>query len=234
MKEIVRFEKVSKAYGEQGHEAYALQEASFTIYEGEFVIILGPSGAGKSTLLNLLGGMDRVSAGHIYIDKQDIVPLSEVKLAAYRAENIGFVFQFYNLIPTLTVYENVALMKELKKQIISPKTALEMVGLQAHGRKFPAQLSGGEQQRVAIARAICKNPTLMLCDEPTGALDSDTGISVLNQLQDMCRKQGHTTIIVTHNAALAKAADKVIMVRNGRIEDVMVQENPCSIREVEW
>lgn len=234
MSEIVRFDHVDKIYGEKENRVYALKDTSFQIDEGEFVIILGPSGAGKSTLLNLLGGMDTVSNGDIIINGNSIVHLQESALAHYRANEIGFVFQFYNLIPTLTVYENVALMKELKKDSMPANKALEMVGLKGHEHKFPAQLSGGEQQRVSIARALAKNPTLMLCDEPTGALDSQTGILVLQQLQDMCHDHGHTTIIVTHNAALAKAADKVIYIKNGTVEYVHLNTTPCAIGEVEW
>lgn len=234
MKEIVRFEHVDKIFGEKENLIYALKDTSFQIEEGEFVIILGPSGAGKSTILNLIGGMDTVSDGNVFINGNNIVHLQESDLAHYRANEIGFVFQFYNLIPTLTVYENVALMKELKKDSISADITLEMVGLKGHEHKFPAQLSGGEQQRVSIARALAKNPTLMLCDEPTGALDSQTGILVLQQLQDMCRNQGHTTIIVTHNAALVKAADKVIYIKNGTVERVHINKTPCAISEVEW
>lgn len=234
METVVEFKKVSKSYGEKENLIYALKDASFTIHQGEFVIILGPSGAGKSTLLNLLGGMDDVTSGTICIEGQQIEAMSETQLADYRAKKIGFVFQFYNLIPTLTAFENVALMKELKKDVLPAQEALERVGLQAHQHKFPSQLSGGEQQRVSIARAISKKPALLLCDEPTGALDSLTGMMVMKQLKDMCKSYGHTTIIVTHNSALKDTADKVIYVKNGMIEDVVTQEHPCDIDEVSW
>lgn len=234
MKKIVEFKNVCKTYGEKDNLVYALRDINFSIEEGEFVVVLGPSGAGKSTILNLLGGMDGLTSGDVMIEQQSIAIMKENELADYRAEKIGFVFQFYNLIPTLTVYENVALMKELKKDIMEPKEALKRVGLDEHLHKFPSQLSGGEQQRVSIARAISKHPALLLCDEPTGALDSTTGLSVLTQLKNMCKRYGHTTIVVTHNAALEKAADKVIYVKNGTIERIVVHEHPCEIREVEW
>lgn len=234
MKDIVNVVRVNKTYGEKESLLYALKDVSFTIQEGEFVVVLGPSGAGKSTLLNMLGGMDHVESGGIYIRDENIMELKERALADYRAKHIGFVFQFYNLIPTLTAYENVALMKELKKDCMPAKDALSLVGLKQHMHKFPSQLSGGEQQRVSIARAISKKPTLLLCDEPTGALDSTTGIVVLEQLKEMCKTQGHTTIIVTHNAALAQAADKVIYMKNGSIERIDQQATPCTIREVTW
>ena len=234
METVVEFKKVSKTYGEKENLIYALKDASFTIHQGEFVIILGPSGAGKSTLLNLLGGMDDVTSGTICIEGQQIEAMSETQLADYRAKKIGFVFQFYNLIPTLTAFENVALMKELKKDVLPAQEALERVGLQAHQHKFPSQLSGGEQQRVSIARAISKKPALLLCDEPTGALDSLTGMMMMKQLKEMCKSYGHTTVIVTHNSALKDTADKVIYVKNGMIEDVVIQEHPCDINEVNW
>lgn len=234
MEKMVEFNKVSKVYGEKENLTYALKEVSFTINKGEFVVILGPSGAGKSTILNLLGGMDCVSDGSIMIENQQIDCMDEKQLANYRANKIGFVFQFYNLIPTLSVYENVALMKELTNDIMNPEEALESVDMKVHMHKFPSQLSGGEQQRVSIARAICKKPALLLCDEPTGALDSLTGITVLKQLQEMCKKYKHTTIIVTHNEALQNAADKVIYVKNGQIEKVIQHDHPCAIEEVSW
>lgn len=234
MKKIVEFENVCKVYGEKENLVYALKDVNFTINEGEFTVILGPSGAGKSTILNLLGGIDDVTSGKIDIENQQIESLNEIQLAEYRAHKVGFVFQFYNLIPTLTVLENVALMKELKKDILDPKEALRIVDLSKHINKFPSQISGGEQQRVSIARAICKKPSLLLCDEPTGALDSQTGMIILTQLKEMCKKYGQTTIIVTHNAALEKAADKVIYVKNGTIEKVITHDNPCEINEVDW
>lgn len=234
MDTIVEFKQVSKTYGEKEACVYALKNVSFTIKKGSFVVILGPSGAGKSTILNLLGGMDSLSSGSMIVNSEAIDALSEKALADYRARNIGFVFQFYNLIPTLTVYENVALMKQIKKNIMDPKEALNRVQLGEHMYKFPSQLSGGEQQRVSIARAISKNPTLLLCDEPTGALDTSTGIVVLNQIKEMCKTYGHTTVVVTHNAALEKAADMVIYVKNGGIENIIHHAQPCRIEEVDW
>lgn len=234
MKKIVEFKNVDKIYGEGQNQVYALKNVSFDILEGEFVVMLGPSGAGKSTILNLLGGMDNVSNGSIHIQNVDITTYDDAQLSKYRSEHIGFIFQFYNLIPTLTVYENTSLVKELKKNTLESEDILKRVGLQEHKHKFPSQLSGGEQQRVSIARAICKNPTLLLCDEPTGALDIETGKTVLQLLYEICREYHCTTIVVTHNAQIAKIADKVIQVRNGGIENVITQENPCTIDEVNW
>lgn len=231
---IVALDKVSKVYTRGGEKTYALNQVSFSIEEGEFVVILGPSGAGKSTLLNILGGMDRADEGTVVVQGTEISRMNEKELSSYRADMVGFVFQFYNLIPTLTVRENVALMRELKKDACPAEEVLKKVGLWGHERKFPEQLSGGEQQRVSIARAIAKNPKLLLCDEPTGALDSETGCMVLSELKKISREEGRTTLIVTHNANLAKAADKVIKVKNGRIVEVQVNEHPVSIEEVEW
>lgn len=205
-----------------------------TLEEGEFIVVLGPSGAGKSTLLNLLGGLDSPTSGKIYVRGRDISELKGDELAEYRAETVGFVFQFYNLVPTLTVRENVALVKEIVKDIIPPEQVLEEVGLADHMDNFPAELSGGEQQRVSIARAIAKNPDILLCDEPTGALDSETGVMVLKLLLDMARNHGKTIVIVTHNQNIARMADVVIHVRNGRIKSYEKQENPVSADEVEW
>lgn len=231
---IVMLENVSRVYGAGKQATYALKDVTFSVEKGEFVIILGPSGAGKSTLLNILGGMDHANEGSVVIDGTDIGVMNETQLSRYRAEGVGFVFQFYNLIPTLTVRENVALMRELKQDAFSADDVLEKVGLKGHERKFPEQLSGGEQQRVSIARAIAKNPKLMLCDEPTGALDSETGSMVLSELKRLCKEEKITTLIVTHNANLAKTADKVIRVKNGKVVDVYVNENPVGIEEVEW
>ena len=205
-----------------------------TLEEGKFIVVLGPSGAGKSTLLNLLGGLDSPTSGKIYVRGRDISELKGDELAEYRAETVGFVFQFYNLVPTLTVRENVALVKEIVKDIIPPEQVLEEVGLADHMDNFPAELSGGEQQRVSIARAIAKNPDILLCDEPTGALDSETGVMVLKLLLDMARNHGKTIVIVTHNQNIARMADVVIHVRNGRIKSYEKQENPVSADEVEW
>lgn len=234
MKTIVEFKNVTKAYGTGEHQLRAADDISFSIQEGEFVVILGPSGAGKSTLLNLLGGMDFATSGEIKIDGQNIVGYKDDKLTEYRAKNIGFVFQFYNLIPTLTVLENVALTKNVVKNALDAKEILQSVGLGDHFNQFPSQLSGGEQQRVSIARAICKNPTLLLCDEPTGALDSETGVVILSLLQQMCKERNKTVIIVTHNAALAQAADKVIRIKNGKIKEIVTNDKPLAVSEVNW
>jgi putative ABC transport system ATP-binding protein len=232
--EIIKFNRVTREYDAGSHVLKALDGVSFTISEGEFVVILGPSGAGKSTLLNLLGGMDLADSGEIEVDGQNIVGLSDDKLTDYRAAHVGFVFQFYNLIPTLTALENISLTKKIVKNPIDAKEVLDLVGLADHASQFPAQLSGGEQQRVSIARAVAKNPTMLLCDEPTGALDSETGVAVLEMLQQMSRKHGKTVIIVTHNAVLAEAADKVIRIRNGKIRDIAENTEPKAISEVSW
>lgn len=234
MSRLIAFEEVVKSYPIGDKVLYAVNQLNFTIDEGEFVIILGPSGAGKSTLLNLLGGMDHVTSGKIVVGGREISDLKAEELSEYRAEDVGFVFQFYNLIPTLTVYENVALVKEIAKDSLDPGEMLQSVGLLEHQNKFPTQLSGGEQQRGSIARAVCKNPKMLLCDEPTGALDSETGVLILTMLQNMSREHKRTVIIVTHNSALAEAADKVIRIKNGKIRSVTVNENPKSVSEVEW
>jgi putative ABC transport system ATP-binding protein len=234
MKKIVEFKNVTKAYGTGEHRLLAADSISFSIEEGEFVVILGPSGAGKSTLLNLLGGMDFATGGEIVIDGKNIVGYSDDKLTQYRAEKVGFVFQFYNLIPTLTALENVALTKSVVRNALDAKEVLRSVGLGDHFDQFPSQLSGGEQQRVSIARAICKNPAMLLCDEPTGALDSETGVVILELLQQMSRERNKTVIIVTHNTALAQAADKVIKIKNGRIREIINNEDPIAVSEVNW
>lgn len=231
---IVEFENVTRIYKSGEHEMKALDHASFGLDEGKFVVILGPSGAGKSTLLNMLGGLDSPTSGTIKVNGRDISALSNDELADYRAATVGFVFQFYNLIPTLTVYENVALVKEISKDAIDAKQMIGEVGLSDHLNNFPSELSGGEQQRISIARALAKNPKILLCDEPTGALDSETGVMVLKLLLSMARNYGKTIVIVTHNQSIAKMADVVIHVKNGKIKSCEEQANPMSADEVEW
>ena len=236
MKKIVELKKVSKTYKIGENEFKALDNIDLEINKGEFVVILGPSGAGKSTLLNLIGGMDTPTSGSIKIDGEEISKYTEGQLSDYRAENIGFIFQFYNILPTLTVLENVELVKDIVKSGNDSKEAIKAVGLEQHMNKFPNQLSGGEQQRVSIARAIAKNPKLLLCDEPTGALDSKTGVEVLKLLKKQCdgNNGANTVIIVTHNSLFAEIADTVIRVKNGKIESVTANENPKNIDEVKW
>lgn len=231
---LIEFKDVTKEYNMGETSLLAVDKANFTIEEGEFVVVLGPSGAGKSTVLNLLGGMDFATSGEILINGKNIAKYNDDQLTDYRADNIGFVFQFYNLIPTLTALENVALTKEIAKNSFDASEILSSVGLEEHKYKFPTQLSGGEQQRVSIARAICKNPTLLLCDEPTGALDSETGVVILSLLQKLSRENKKTVVIVSHNAILADAADKVIRIKNGKIFDITKNASPIDVREVNW
>ena len=236
MKKIVELKNVSKTYNTGDTEFKALDNIDLSINKGEFVVILGPSGAGKSTLLNLIGGMDIPTSGSIKIDGEEISKYNENQLSEYRAENIGFIFQFYNILPTLTVLENVELIKDVVKNGNDSIESIKAVGLEKHINKFPNQLSGGEQQRVSIARAIAKNPKLLLCDEPTGALDSKTGVEVLKLLKKQCDGNNgeNTVIIVTHNSLFADIADTVIRVKNGKIESVIANQNPKKIEEVSW
>lgn len=229
---FIKFEHVIKDYDMGTLKYRAADDINFDIKKGEFVVVLGPSGAGKSTLLNLLGGMDHVTNGSIYIDGKDITKYDENELTSYRKDAIGFVFQFYNLIPSLTAYENVSLTKAIKKDALDTRETLTLVGLEEHLNKFPSQLSGGEQQRVSIARAICKNPKLLLCDEPTGALDSETGIKILALLQGLSKKKGQTVIVVTHNSQVAAIANRVIKMRSGKISDIIINLSPLSAEEV--
>ena len=234
MSTIIEFKNVNKEYKSGDHILKAMDDVNFTIDEGEFVVILGPSGAGKSTLLNLLGGLDSATSGQIIVKGEHVESFNDNQLTEYRAKNVGFIFQFYNLIPNLTSLENVELMRDIVDVDINGLNVLDSVGLKDHAGQFPAQLSGGEQQRVSIARAVAKQPTMLLCDEPTGALDSKTGVLILNLLQDMSNNKGTTVVIVTHNAILAEAADKVIRIKNGQIESIVVNENPKNVSDLEW
>lgn len=231
---IVEFQNVTRIYKSGDHEQRALDGVNISLDEGKFVVILGPSGAGKSTLLNLLGGLDSPTSGKIIVNGMDISTLAGNALADYRAATVGFVFQFYNLIPTLTVQENVALVKEIAPDALDAREMLEQVGLSDHLKNFPAELSGGEQQRVSIARALAKNPKILLCDEPTGALDSETGVLVLKLLLRMAKHYGKTIVVVTHNQSIAKMADVVIRVKNGKIRSCEEQPHPMDADEVEW
>ena len=230
----IEFKDVVKEYTVGETKIRALDGANFEIDKGELVVIVGPSGAGKTTALNILGGMDSCTSGRVIIDGKEINNYSEKELTRYRRESIGFVFQFYNLVQNLTAIENVELATQICKNPINPETTIEKVGLKNRKNNFPSQLSGGEQQRVAIARAIAKNPKILLCDEPTGALDYNTGKQILKLLQDTCRKEKMTVMIITHNSAIAPMADKVIRFKNGKSEDIIINENPTSIDEIEW
>ena len=231
---FIEFRNVCKTYSMGEVEIKALDNINFTIDKGEFVVILGASGAGKTTILNLLGGMDTITGGTIEVDGRDISAASEKQLVEYRRHDIGFVFQFYNLVQNLTAFENVELARQICKDPLDGRKVLEMVGLENRRGNFPSQLSGGEQQRVAIARAVAKNPKLLLCDEPTGALDYVTGKQVLKVLQDMSREHNMTVVMITHNAALADMGQKIIKVRSGRIEDVIINKNPKNVEDIEY
>lgn len=234
MPEYIEFENVRKTYQVGEVKIQALQDASFSIEQGEICVIVGASGAGKTTLLNILGGMDTMSEGKVWLDGKEISTYNEKQLTAYRRYDIGFVFQFYNLIPNLTALENVELAVQICKEHLEPEKVLAEVGLTERKDNFPAQLSGGEQQRVAIARALAKKPKLLLCDEPTGALDYNTGKAILKLLQDTCRKTNMTVVIVTHNSALCDMADRVIRVKSGTIQSVTVNPSPTPVEQIEW
>ena len=231
---FIQFEHVKKSYRSGEVEVEALRDVSFAVEKGELVIIVGESGAGKTTLLNILGGMDSLTSGRILVGGEDISAYSKRRLTAFRRSEVGFVFQFYNLIPNLTALENVEIAAMLCRDALSAQTVLEEVGLGERLRNFPAQLSGGEQQRVAIARALAKNPKLLLCDEPTGALDYLTGKAILKLLQDCCRKNGTTVIIITHNKALCAMADRVIRLKSGTVISQERNTEPVDVEEIEW
>ena len=230
---FVELQEVSRAYGSGEKTFYALDHIDLTMEKGEFVVVLGPSGAGKSTLLNLLGGMDSPTGGSIRIGDQDIAAMNGKQLTKFRASNVGFVFQFYNIMPTLTVEENVGIIRDVTETDYDVMDVLAGVGLQQHATKFPSELSGGEQQRVSIARAIMKKPDVLLCDEPTGALDSNTGVGVLQLLRDQT-KNGTTVIVVTHNTLIAEIADRVIRLKNGKVQSNELNPAPKAISEVSW
>lgn len=231
---FVKLENVTKIYRMGEVEIHAVDGISFEINKGEFVVIVGPSGAGKTTVLNILGGMDAASTGRVVVDGKDIAKYSQKKLTGYRRDDIGFVFQFYNLIPNLTALENVELAMQICKNPLDAAGVLKEVGLGARLGNFPAQLSGGEQQRVSIARALAKNPKLLLCDEPTGALDYLTGKAILKLLQDMCREKGMTVIVITHNTAITPMADRVIRIKNGQVSGMELNEKPTPVEMIEW
>lgn len=234
MEEFVKLKDITKVYHMGEVEIRVADNINFSIKKGEFVVIVGPSGAGKTTVLNILGGMDTATGGTLTVDGKDITAYDSRQLTGYRRDDIGFVFQFYNLIPNLTALENVELALQICKDPLDAKKVLEDVGLGDRLDNFPAQLSGGEQQRVSIARALAKNPKLLLCDEPTGALDYNTGKAILKLLQNMCRERGMTVIVITHNQALAPMADRLIHIKNGQVSHMETNENPMSIDEIEW
>lgn len=230
----VKLDKVSKIYKMGEVEIRAVDNISFEISKGEFVVVVGPSGAGKTTVLNILGGMDTATKGNVFVDGSNIAKYNSHQLTAYRRDDIGFVFQFYNLVPNLTALENVELAMQICKNPLDAKKVLCEVGLEDRMGNFPAQLSGGEQQRVSIARALAKNPKLLLCDEPTGALDYQTGKAILKLLQDMCREKGMTVIVITHNSALTPMADRVIHIKNGTVSAMELNTDPKPVEEIEW
>ena len=230
----IEFEAVYKIYGSGESEVHALDEASFAVERGELAVVLGASGAGKTTALNILGGMDTATSGRVVVDGRDVSAASEDELVEYRRADVGFVFQFYNLVPNLTALENVELAAQICPDSLDAADCLSKVGLAQRMANFPAQLSGGEQQRVSIARAIAKNPKLLLCDEPTGALDYQTGKQVLKLLQDTCRRDGITVVIITHNSALAPMADRLIRFKSGRVTSMERNEHPVPIEQIEW
>ena len=234
MSGFVTLENVKKIYKMGEVEIMAAAGIDFQIEKGEFAVVVGPSGAGKTTVLNILGGMDTATSGNVLVDGENIAGYSQKQLTAYRRDDIGFVFQFYNLIPNLTALENVELALQICKDPMDASEVLKDVGLAERVNNFPAQLSGGEQQRVSIARALAKNPKLLLCDEPTGALDYNTGKSILKLLQDTCRERGMTVILITHNSAIAPMADRVIKIKNGRVSEIIRNEHPVSVETIEW
>ncbi|MCB6415420.1 ABC transporter ATP-binding protein [Dorea acetigenes] len=234
MNAFVTLEDVTKVYHMGEVDIAAADGISFEIEKGEFAVVVGPSGAGKTTVLNILGGMDTATDGIVEVDGEDISAYSQRQLTAYRRDDIGFVFQFYNLVPNLTALENVELALQICKEPLDAAEVLREVGLKDRLDNFPAQLSGGEQQRVSIARALAKNPKLLLCDEPTGALDYNTGKSILKLLQDTCRERGMTVILITHNSAIAPMADRVIKIKNGKVAEIIVNRHPVSVETIEW